>query len=76
MGLELQAACFRAEVYLYCQPPALSWFESSGATVTVILLITSNYTGTTSDEQDEFTMSLWSCHCQTPHGKLVFVFVG
>lgn len=31
----------------------------------------SNYIGTSSDEQDEFTMSLWPNHWQTPSGKSV-----
>lgn len=44
--------------------------------ITVLLLIISNYTGSASDEQDESTMSLWSRHCQTPHGEPVFMFVG
>lgn len=30
----------------------------------------SNYTGTSSDEQDEFAMSIRPSDCQTPHGKL------
>lgn len=33
----------------------------------------SNYTGTASDEQDEFAMSLWPCHCQTSLGKHAYL---
>lgn len=32
----------------------------------------SNYTGTSSDEQDEFAMSFWPNHSQTTHGKLLY----
>lgn len=36
-------------------------------------LIISNLTGAAFNEQDEFALSLWPSHCQTPHGEPVSI---
>lgn len=69
MEPEFPAACLRAAIYIYitCSlPPACAMnFHSSQTRI-------SNYTGTSSDEQDEFAMSFWPNHSQTTHGKLLY----
>lgn len=39
MEPELQAACLRAAVYLYCLLPPSSWYESLDTTITVFTLV-------------------------------------
>lgn len=65
MGPELRAA----DLYLYYRPPRglnLQFYIYCNFSTHYV-----NYAGATSDEQDEFTMSLWSCHSKAPHGELV-----
>lgn len=69
MEPDFPAACLRAAIYIYitCSlPPACAMnFHCSQTRI-------SNYTGTSSDEQDEFAMSFWPNHSQTTHGKLLY----
>jgi len=75
LHMESQAACLREAASLYYQLSASFWYESYKIQLSLSHSHISNSTGTTPDEQDEFAVSVWPNHCQTPHGKLECITV-